>query len=240
MTDAELAIWLYRYRTNLDHQSKLRAIRENGEREVQKIRRDYAHLRRRREAVTAGFIKSAFRLEHLSSDEGMPYSVAERYHTLRVEQSGSVASDEQPFVAGWTAHVETAARTMGVTIEWVPECAGLNSYAWASLRRIEIAPIYSGGLYAVALHELAHVALPCDDTHRRSNTEDGSCCVRCEIIAWRWAIQHATPAWTRQMHRRLSRSLTTYRSYGTPEEQAELDHLTSDVGLFRALLARIS
>ncbi|MGE3513231.1 MAG: hypothetical protein AB7N65_30595, partial [Vicinamibacterales bacterium] len=162
-------------------QLELRLLREDGARRVANVTEKYRRLRRAEERLTTATLKLKQSLRRPTRTR----SDFERFHALILDSHGIVLDADRPFLEQWRAHVDQLARQLGATIVWAPEAAGVNAYAWTSLRRIEIAPITSAGLYATALHELGHVARACSTaTHRRVAVEGGSVCVQCELDAW--------------------------------------------------------
>jgi len=236
MTPAELDRWAANYSRNLDHRLKREKMKRETDDWIRNFRKTTADMRRKEEYFSKWWAERRFK----TCRGPIPVDVARLVHQIRVEQDGIVLSADQPFIARWRTHVEAEARQLGVTIEWEPRCAGLNAYAWPTLKRAEFAPITSAGLYATALHEIGHVARPCEKTHTRVKTETGTLCVQGEIDAWRWAIDRAQPTWTRPMHDRLAQALPSYRQYGTPSEQREIDELASGIGFHQIQLRRAS
>jgi hypothetical protein len=122
----------------------------------------------------------------------------------------------------WTAHGIRA------------DVAALDTgYAVARWRIIEIPDPRTQAAIAVAAHETAHVLRPCRPGHRRVPAG----CPRCEIAAWAWGVE-ALPDWTRDMHRRLIASLSTYRPSAIPAERAAMDRLMAWTTFQRALVQR--
>ena len=232
--------WIDDYRRTLNHKIRMDAIREEGARNLKKIQEDAASLRRNEEAASAACTRCDYALARAVHRGQVPLGVAQHYFDLLHDQQGIVIPEDQPHLGLWRADIEADARRMNVTIWWAPECAGINAYAWVKLKRIEIAPATSAGLYATAKHELGHVARPCARGHQPIMTAGKKRCVACELEAWRWAIVHSQPTWSRRMHDRLTRSLLTYRSFGTAAEQTKIDDLVSDLGFYRAWHERVS
>jgi hypothetical protein len=241
MTPAELDRWSRDYARKLDHRIALDKIKRDSDAWLANYRDKQAQLRRGEESLSKRVIEDRLRTARLKAQRegrGVPIDVARRAHDLRLEQSGVVLAADRPFIELWRRDVAAEARRLGVEIIWEPKCAGINAYAWPALKRVEGAPITSAGLYITMKHELGHNACPCEKSHTRSKTDDGSCCVRCEIRAWQWSIDRAVPQFTAAMHARLARSLPTYRKYGTPNEQREIDDLVSGIGFRQAQLRR--
>jgi hypothetical protein len=145
----------------------------------------------------------------------------------------SIDRGQDPQVQALRHHIAAICQELGVKSTFTVEYFG-QGYAWASLKEIELPPINSAFAYATALHELGHCANPCAKSHVRVKTGDGkTCCVACELAAWKWAIANAI-AWQKDMHESLTGGLSSYRKFGTPTEQAEIDATTSKMGLHRA------
>jgi hypothetical protein len=86
--------------------------------------------------------------------------------------------------------------------------------AWVRRRSISVPPPVNAAMFAICLHELAHCLIPgCPGTppHRGQILDRSHACLECERGAWMKA-QELVP-FTREMHDRMRRALTTYR-YG--------------------------
>jgi hypothetical protein len=129
---------------------------------------------------------------------------AAEWQRLVVESAGLVLEPER--VARWRDEAETRGRRARVSIRWEALPAS-NAYANPGARWIEAAPIVSEESYADFKHEQGHMEHPCRPTHTRATiSEDRTCCVRCEIAAWKFAQQDAID-WTKRMHDELRRSI---------------------------------
>jgi hypothetical protein len=233
--------WLKLYLIRLDGALAVDRIKRESAAKLAEIKAKQAATRRREEAFSRDDLAIRWRWAREDSRrDGTPVRLefARRKHQVLVEQTQTIVPDDAPWVPVWRGHAEELLRTHAIECTWEPHAAGVNAYAWASLRRIEVPPIISAGSYSVFLHEFGHVLRPCEPSHVRVKTKFESCCVRCEPTAWLWAIDAARPFWTRPMHDRLSSSLRTYESYGTEAERAELAELTSPLGYHRIRLQR--
>ena len=106
----------------------------------------------------------------------------------------------------------------------------MNAYAWSPLGEIECGPIANLRGYTSCLHEAGHIVNPCNKLHVPFPIDGGkrTMCVTCECDSWLWVQQQARPTWTRDMHDEMVDALRTYRRYGTPTQQLEIDMLTSN------------
>jgi hypothetical protein len=154
--------------------------------------------------------------------------------TRRVGES--IPRDTDPEVIRYRRHIAALCQELGVKPKFVVEFFR-QGYAWSSLKEIELPPINGRFSYAIGMHEAAHCACPCEKSHVRVKTENGeTVCVKCELAAWKWAIAHAV-AWEKDMHEAMVGGLSSYRKFGTPAEQAEIDAMISPLGFRRAQLA---
>jgi hypothetical protein len=149
----------------------------------------------------------------------------------------SIDRGQDPQVHAYREHVVALCQKLSVKSTYAVTYFG-QAYAWGTLKEVELRPINSEFSYAIALHELGHCARPCEKSHVRvtMGKHKETCCVRCELAAWRWAIDHAI-RWDKDSHEALCHGLTSYRKYGTPAEQADIDAMTSKIGFRRAQLA---
>jgi hypothetical protein len=229
--------WLVRYRRDQDHRLKLERMRAETDAVIAKWKASSTRLRRAEEASHVRAIK--LRYSTSLAIGKLSLAMAEAYHDVVVEESCIVMAEDKPFLDAWRADAAAHARRLGVEIVWAPDCIR-QGYAWSASKRIEVRPITSAGLYVVVLHELGHCAEPCRADHEPKKKDDGGvACASCELAAWRWAIRHAKPTWTRAMHQRLITALRTYRRYGTFGEQREVDELASDMGFYQTLMTRL-
>lgn len=194
----------------IKHQIRLDRIRADGAK-LKEVRRQ---TRRLQEAITF----KVLRLRQL----GGSITVEDRQQLLDAAATGVVRPGTQAEVERYRRHTAALAAGLGVHVEYVDAIRCLNGYAWPRLKVIEVTPIATPRDYATVLHELGHVARPCEPTHHRAK---GQPCLVCELSAWRWAMQAAQPAWTRAMHAQLKQSLPTYKRYGTQGQQREIDAL---------------
>jgi hypothetical protein len=234
------------------HQVKLRLIRIDHEIRMQAIRRKSADFheklaleRRTEERISNELLDLRFgtwrlnrRMWEYTSKKGEPFpqldlSLAKKL-TRRVLES--IDRGQDPQVQAWRHHIAALCQELGVRPTYAVEYFG-QGYAWASLKEIELPPINSAFTYGTGPHELGHTQHPCEKSHTRVTIEAGrTCCVRCELLAWRWAIDHAI-RWDSDSHESLVCGLSSYRKYGTPAEQAEIDAMISPIGFRRAQLA---
>lgn len=150
-------------------------------------------------------------------------TVAQRvFHKHRED----VGTDDAPRLA---AHVDRLLEEHHIRrVDATHHRAGV---AWSPWRLVRIPPVRSGFTCATALHEIAHVLNPCNGHERVPAEDGGTVCVECEITAWRWAIRHAPDGrWVRDMQESMATGLTSYRGYGTPSQQQQIDGLLSPAG----------
>ena len=234
MTKQELARWGADYKRKLDHKNTIEKIRRDGDAKIREIRKGFADLRRREEALSFKVLKDRVRWASEDAKAGrkaFPLQLATKWHLIHCEEAGVTPPDEVDLVPVWRQHAEETTRELGIAVEWVDIPGNVNAYAWPTLKRQECGPIRSSFGYASFRHEAGHNANPCKPTHRRVTTDEKkTVCVRCELEAWRWAIAGARPRWTRGMHDCLAVSLPSYRQYATPEEVREIDGMASDLG----------
>jgi hypothetical protein len=129
-----------------------------------------------------------------------------------------VARVERGDLAAMHMLVMLLARKHRITIE-VRETGG-NASAKIAARRIIVPPLRSERDFAAYVHEMGHVeSEPCrGGLHQRDLTARESwCCIRCEELAWRWAL-NCVP-FSRPMFQRLQECLASYR-FGTPAPAA--------------------
>ena len=221
----------------INHQVRLETIRRDGAEAVAHIKAQQASTRRGEERLSMSLLD--LQLENARARGEVPFDLLEKWHLMHVEATSTTPPDERAHLPLWQHEIARLARELQIEVS-MAATPGANVYAWAGLKQIEIAPITSAFGYTSALHELGHCARPCDATHRRAAMAGGkTCCVQCEMEAWRWSIAQAKPTWTKGMHRHLAPALSSYRRYGTVAEQSAIDDLVSDRGLFRAQLARL-
>lgn len=226
-----------RYKRDMHHRLAMERIK----REVQDLQERFARLRRQEEGLSAAVQDSQWATAKYRAallNEPIPADVKGERLRQMIERDGMILPRRERAVRQYRAHSARLATELGVEVSWAARPA-TNAYAWAPLKRIECAPIVNDSSACVVWHELGHCARPCVSTHTRVQTAGGilkaSVCVRCELLAWQWAIERGC-AWTREMHDRLAKSLRTYSRYATPGEQREIEHLTSANGFRDAWL----
>jgi len=218
-----------------DHDRQLREAAHT--RAIEQIRAHAAQQRRTREAMSISSTEAAMRTYRsplLLGKGKTPIDVAWRFHRQRAEATGDEIPDLRNELLEWANEINADMRWTAIP--------GTNAYAFTYSHAIETQPIRSEASFAVGMHEVAHIANPCEPTHVRvANGDGGTCCVRCEITAWTAAIDRIqrTRAWTFEMHIEMASALRTYRHHGTAEEQAEIELITSRLGFYRARLQRV-
>lgn len=85
-----------------------------------------------------------------------------------------------------TAHVEALCIFLDIDLRIMEGC---TIGAYPTIRRVHMIPITSEHWYAIALHEIGHVAL----CHRPENPRNWK-----EVVAWKWA-KKAAVRWTPEM-----------------------------------------
>lgn len=85
-----------------------------------------------------------------------------------------------------TAHVEALCILLDIDLQIMEGC---TIGAYSTIRRVHMIPITSEHWYAIALHEIGHVAL----RHRPEQSRKLK-----EITAWKWA-RSAASKWTPEM-----------------------------------------
>jgi hypothetical protein len=224
----------------IDHQVTIDKIRADSAAAVEQIKASQATVRRAEERLSIAVLHAQLSSARIRDE--VPFALLEKWHTLHLELTGSAPADELAHLPLWQREIVRLARELQIHVSFAA-LPGVNAYAWATRKEIEIAPITSSHGYATALHECGHAAWPCDASHRRvamGASSGKTCCVRCEVRAWEWAIAQAQPTWTKGMHRNLRQALSSYRRYGTVAEQTAIDDLVSDLGFFRAQLTRLT
>ncbi len=214
----------------IDHQIRLAGYRK----QTADLKAAYKNVRRAEERLSLFYKASRLKIALASST---PLSVADAsaWQRLVVETSDLVLDPER--VARWRQHAETWARWRGVTLCW-EATPTINAYADVAGKRIESAPITTPESYADLEHEKGHHERPCRPTHTRVTIKnDRTCCVRCEIDAWKFAMHDALD-WTRSMHDELRCSIATYAPFATPTEAAEIRELCSALTFRRVQLDR--
>ena len=228
--------WVRARMRQIDHEIALKKIRDQGERDI----RTLAEIRRLRESVM--LTRQATKwlcIKHEARIRGTQISVddARDFHRSVVEGAGIVPDSIAVDVARWQRHANEYIRVRGVRISWAA-LPTTNAYAWPKLNQIESQPIVSAESYATFQHEKGHNEQPCQPTHARARIDEkNTCCVRCEIDAWRFAQRDAID-WTESMHRVLAQSLGTYAPYATSTERDEILAISSQIGFLRNRLAR--
>lgn len=105
------------------------------------------------------------------------------------------------------AHVELLAEQIGVTIN----TSSAGGRAVIQDRVIEIRPVRSPITYAIALHELGHIAIGHRSMKIGRLAEEGE--------AWAWARDNAL-VWTDTMDAKARKCVTSYfRSYDRPSRR---------------------
>ena len=229
----------------IEGETRSAMIRKESEQKIAAFRASYAELRRREEQGTLSWLNLRMKWAREDSRRGkgpVPLDLAQRWHDTQLEQSGTIYSQDAPLIPIWSAHADRLLREFQIECTWVPQAGGINAYAFASARRLEVPPITGAGSYGVFLHEVGHVCNPCEPQHRRVAAKDGcgTVCIACELRAWSFAIEAAEPTWTLEMHRRLARSIGTYEVYATSEKKTAICDIASKLGFYRARQDRIT
>jgi hypothetical protein len=227
----------------VEHQVRLRRRQIDAEVRADATKRQLAdleaartRLRRAEERATVADLECAmsiYRGPILRGTGRMPVDVARRWLRVRVEPGA-------PEVPEFRADIDRLAAKLSAKARYdvsVP----VNAYAWQALREVELQRPVSEEALATDGHELGHIANPCLPTHRRvaRSSSTGSLCVACELAAWRWAARHLC-RWTWPMHIQMASSLSTYKPYGTEDEQQEIDTLCSRLGFYELRLIRVT
>ncbi len=210
--------WIRDYLRKLDHRIKLEGIREKG--------RELADLRRRNhrseEKLTIAVARTCAKLQNRTLAD------LQRFHEIAV--SDVVLPWDRVRGTGVARHAAELLATHRITATY-DVLGGVNGYANYVRRTIDTSPINNVSAYTTLVHEVGHVAVGCPPSHKRATVDDTPkrVCVRCELEAWRFATQNARPHWTRAMHDHMRRALMSYRKYGTPAEQEEIDRFVSNL-----------
>jgi hypothetical protein len=227
------------YMRELEHELLMKDLRAQGE----KWRAQDRRLRRSEEDLSVSMVKLTYNVAaYKARFDGKPILVelARRRLRQQVEPAGLIQLGAEADVARWRQHATSWQARTGVEVRW-EALPATNAYAITAgaTRTIETAPIVSAESYITWAHEAGHCENPCQPAHVRvpRTSGDGTLCVRCEILAWRWAQKNATD-WRLAMHRQMAESIVTYRPYGTPAEQAEIDTMISPLAFRRVQLAR--
>jgi hypothetical protein len=217
MSKSSVDRWFADYKRQLDHRVKLDAHRRQGD--------EHAARRRETHRLEEKVIIAAVRLK--SKLPGRTLEDLERFQ--RIARDGLVMPGTEHDVALWRAHVDELIATHRIAATY-DVLGAVNAYAVPGRRMIDISPICNVDNYVTAMHEVGHIAHGCSPSHRRTKTANTDVCVQCELTAWRFAQANARPTWTKEMHACLRRALLTYRQYGTPAEQREIDRMVSNLG----------
>ena len=198
---------------NADLDARIR--REVLERQLDEIDETAARSRRAEEART---VKHTERMMEICRGSGRtPVHVARMFHRIRTERPGD------PEIPDLCVQVDQWARELDVEIRWT--ATPVNGYARRGTNKIEIAPIRSEAAFATAAHEIGHVMR-----------------VTCELAAsvnQTMSACRARHGWGSQaMHADMADALPSYRDYGSAEQQAEIDRLTSRLGFNEIRLQR--
>ena len=141
-------------------------------------------------------------------------------------------------IGAYRRHIDFLLRTNAIKVVFRPGASG-RSWGAPKNQRVEIPPIVSEQDAATAYHEIGHILNgPCPLTpphYREMTSRETVRCVRCEIEAWKRAID-LCPLWTEAMHSWLAQSLQTYRNSTMTwvDHVAELDALCGR-GAFRRI-----
>jgi hypothetical protein len=217
--------------------------------DLDKVRTEMAQLRETERRLRRAEEALAVQLRHTrwsnrkydARRTGAPIPLTEyfRRHRFLLETKGIVLPDLERTVARWRRDIEAKVAALRISLSWDATPA-TNAYAWPTLKRIEVAPIIGPETYAVVLHEVGHVAQPCQPSHQRVVVDKlTSYCVRCEIGAWQWAQREAVD-WQRPMHDVLVESVASYRKHGTPAEQTEIDQFCTGLAFRTVQVARVN
>lgn len=219
--------WHRAYRGRLDIEMK--AWRH--ERTLREIDANAAANRRLEEDATLAWLESDFVLERLARRRGKPVDLDLVRRREELLMASGKIDNPDPMVGAYQRHVDALIRQHRIVSSW--DALPVNAYAWSTSHEIEAPPIRTAVGYLTVLHEIGHVLHPCAPTHVRVTSETGKrCCVRCEFSAWQYAVETAL-RFDREMHREAVRSLLTYRRFGTPAEQQEMDTWTGTRGYSR-------
>lgn len=216
------------------------ATAEDVRRAEQRLAETNRRLRRTEERVHVKHLDLRWQLAKMEAareQRGVSLQAALQRQRQIVEVYGIIL--DAPQVARFRQHVAYLIHAHHITVRWDVLPAGQNAYASPLARWVELAPIINGELYATALHEVGHIANPCLPTHQRRRTKGiiaTTVCCRCEISAWRWALDVAIE-WTADMHRLMKASLESYFKYGDATERAEMRTLSSPPNFRRVQLA---
>lgn len=221
--------WIREYMRDLEN----RIWREHVQRGTQELVASFRKLRRAEEELTI----SADEFRWQCRDRSKPLTLvdAQRRQNQVTERNNIIRPGDQKRVAAFIRHADQLARTYRTDVLEIA-LPGTNAYAFPRLNQIEAPPIVSGATYFVRVHEQAHVANPCQPTHKRVPTHADpkkTLCVRCELVAWQWSIDHAIE-FDREMHARLAQSLITYERYAVGAERDELRRMCSPLGYCEA------
>jgi hypothetical protein len=200
------------------------------DREVQRQRTVYQRMKVRRRDIDGGAAAQRRRDEAAVREDkrkalGIYAGMRERFGPARTPVSllvwrqrevlEALASERPvpPHVAREFDHLRALCRRGGITVATGADHQ--NGYSWRTRKRIEIPAHQSMWTAATLAHEAGHVFNP-----------TGSTKVRCELDAWAWARRHMV-TWDRECHENQHSALRSYRSQGTPAEQAEIDRVVS-------------
>jgi hypothetical protein len=210
----------------IDHEIAMKRIREDSA----KWQRTLAETRRLEERVRLQlrqFDWQNAKFWRRTDGRPVPMTLLEQQQRHVIETHGIVLPSEEHQVERYRRHIADLARLHGIAISW--DAAYINGYAWSRLKKIECAPIVSAWGYATVLHEIGHVAHPCEPSHTKVKAGEKTYCVACEVRAWRAASAWAL-AWTEEMHCNMREALASYRKFATDAERAVIDAMSSRMG----------
>jgi hypothetical protein len=233
-----ITAWVKDRVRRIDHEIKLQQIRNDSEARQREITETFARRRRAEEELGLSFLEGDVAFAK-KMGRAQRLTDLRRLHRVKLHRTATTPACDAEFIDLWRAHVDELALRYNVSIVWERRTLGANAYAWPSMSRIEAAPIIDASSYAVLLHELGHIAKPCEPTHTRvTTTLNDSLCIACEVSAWHWAIDTVRPFWTRTMHQQMADALTTYSKYATDSERHEINEMVSPIGFRRVMLRR--
>ncbi len=202
---------------------------------VTAIQEEARKLRRQREALSISLEKArlhAARAQAILNGQRVPPAVTMARVRLETLEAGG---DLDPLAYRYRKFCSDLFQRLRLDVSFAVQPGAKQGYAWAALRRIEIEEIHDIDAFLATLHEVAHITVRCEPPrHHPTNAGlDRKVCVRCELDAWRqaveWIVASGEFSFRREMHGVLSESLGTYTQFATPDERVEIRRMCGDM-----------
>jgi len=133
-------------------------------------------------------------------------SLLERWHRERREADASL--NPAHVIERCRQHITDLCRKHSITVTFDNDL--MRGKAFRLRRAMSVPPIRSRWTYATALHELGHLMMPCEASHRRVTRHGHTACGECEVQAWQWAKANSVVGWSAEMQSNLEDALPSY------------------------------